>query len=90
MADYRGKKKDSGSIYVGEESYHSRRDYWVSGIYCPWCVGFWIGAASILSLYIMGGVGFASEPWRLVAGIFTINLIVAPLSSVLTSSPDSE
>lgn len=76
------------TFYVGEESYYSRRDYWVSGIYCPWCVGFWLGAATMLSLYIMGGVGSASETWRLVAGIFTINLIVAPLTGALVSSSD--
>lgn len=85
---YRGKTKGSGSFYVESERYSSKRHYWVSGIYCPWCVGFWIGAAALLSLYLVGGVGSASEAWRLVAGVFTLNLIVAPLSGALVSGDD--
>lgn len=55
----------------------------VSGLTCPFCIGFWIGCAALASLAIVGGPGHAWEPWRWVAGAFTLNWFAAHLGSRL-------
>lgn len=57
------------------------REKLVSGLYCPFCVGFWLGAASLLSLALVGGPGDAHEVWRWVAGAFTLNWIVGHVAA---------
>lgn len=52
-----------------------------SGLGCPFCIGFWIGAAVLASLALVGGPGDAAEIWRWVAGTFTLSYIVGHLSS---------
>lgn len=54
-----------------------------SGLDCPFCVGFWIGCLVLLSLWLVGGPGHAWEPWRWVAGAFTMNYISAHINSRL-------
>lgn len=55
----------------------------VSGLGCPWCVGFWIAVLAALSLFLAGGPGDAWEPWRWVAGAFTLNWVVAHIGGPL-------
>lgn len=59
------------------------RQRMVSGLYCPWCVGFWLAALVLLSLYLVGGPGHAAEWWRWVAGAFTLNYVVVHIGSPL-------
>jgi len=49
----------------------------VSGLSCPWCVGFWIACLMLGVLALVGGPGDAHEVWRYVAGWFTLNYVVA-------------
>ena len=49
----------------------------VSGLECPWCVGFWIGAAALAALWTAGGPGHAAEWWRYLAGAFALNWVAA-------------
>lgn len=49
----------------------------VSGLDCPWCIGFWIGCLCLLTLALVGGPGHAAEWWRWIAGAFTVNYICA-------------
>lgn len=61
-----------------------RRIDYVEGLGCPYCVGFWIGCAVLLSLALAGGPGAGTwEPWRWVAGAFTMNYIAAHLGARL-------
>lgn len=49
----------------------------VSGLSCPFCVGFWIGALTVVSLLVAYAVpDVLLWPWRIVAGIMTLNWIV--------------
>lgn len=57
-----------------------RREFWVSGVECPFCVGFWLAAAAALSLLValwLGGVWLGG--WRFVAGVFALNWVAGHL-----------
>lgn len=59
-----------------------------AGIDCPWCVGFWIGCATLASLYLAGGPGDAVDAWRWVAGAFSMNYLGAHLGTRLGDTAD--
>jgi hypothetical protein len=46
----------------------------VSGLDCRWCVGFWLGAAVLLSLVIARAVPPVLPVWRFVMGALSINV----------------
>lgn len=57
-----------------------RRMRWhryLSGLVCPFCIGWWLALAVLTSLMLVGGPGDAATWWRFVAGVFTLNWIVA-------------
>jgi hypothetical protein len=56
---------------------------YVEGLECPYCVGFWIAVATTVSLLLVGGPGEANDVWRWVAAAFTLNYVVAHISSRL-------
>lgn len=60
-----------------------RAEFWVEGLYCPWCVGFWLAGLVLASLVLAGGPGDAADWWRLLAGWFTLNYIAARVESLL-------
>ena len=65
----------------------------VTGFSCPFCVGFWIGAAVLGSLALVGGpdsYGHGASVWRWIAGVFTLNYIVAHIGSRLDAEPSDE
>lgn len=58
----------------------------VSGLDCPFCVGFWLAALAALSLVVAGGPGAdgtLAVVWRLVAGVLTLNWLAAHIGSRL-------
>lgn len=55
----------------------------VSGLDCPFCAGFWIGAMVLLSLALCGGPGDALAFWRYAAGAFTLSYVSAHVASRL-------
>jgi hypothetical protein len=55
-------------------------DYW-EGLSCPFCVGFWIAGAVLLSLFLVGGPGDAAVLWRWIAGWFALNWIAAHIGA---------
>lgn len=59
-----------------------RREFWVEGLRCPWCIGFWICGACLVSLWLAGGPGDAELWWRLGAGWFTLSYIVARVETL--------
>lgn len=76
--------KTTGDLTVIDGEAHSRRWlFWQSGLACPFCIGFYIAGAVLLSLFLVGGPGDAAEPWRWVAGWFTLNWIAAHVGSRL-------
>jgi hypothetical protein len=56
---------------------------YVDGLTCPFCIGFWIGGALVLSLWMVGGVGDAAEWWRWTTGIFALNYVTGHVASWL-------
>lgn len=56
---------------------------YAEGLECPFCVGFWIAVVTTASLWLVGGPGEAHEVWRWVAAAFTLNYVVAHVSSRL-------
>ena len=65
------------------QSQSARWPKYVEGLTCPFCVGFWIGAAAVLSLYLVGGPGDAADWWRWLTGAFALNYVVGHVSSRL-------
>lgn len=55
----------------------------VKGLDCPFCVGFWIGAAVLLSLTLVRAVPPLLPIWRLVMGAFALNYVVGHVSHTL-------
>jgi hypothetical protein len=58
-----------------------RRVKLVSGLDCPFCVGFWIGAGVLLSLAIARAVPPLLPVWRFVMGALSLNYVVGHVSS---------
>jgi hypothetical protein len=56
---------------------------YLEGLECPFCVGFWIGCAVLLSLLLVGGPGHAAEWWRWATGAFALNYVVGHVSKRL-------
>lgn len=54
-----------------------RRIHLVSGLDCPYCVGFWIAAAMVSIVALFDGPGHMPDWWRYLAGAFTLNYVVA-------------
>lgn len=62
----------------------------VSGLTCPFCIGFWIGAVVLGSIVLLGGLDStttAATVWRWVAGVFTLNYVIAHIGSRLDAEP---
>lgn len=75
-----------GPLYkkaYGHAAPHSRWARYVEGLTCPFCVGFWICCAVVLSLYLVGGPGDAADWWRWLAGAFALNYVTGHVSSRL-------
>ena len=63
-----------------------RRSALVIGLWCPFCVGFWIGCLILGSLWAVGGPaseGPLAEGWRWIAGAFTLNYVAGHLNRTL-------
>lgn len=57
-----------------------------SGLDCPFCVGFWLAALTVVSLLVAGGPGADGTlaiVWRVVAGVFTLNWLAAHIGARL-------
>jgi hypothetical protein len=53
----------------------------VKGLECPFCIGFWIGVAVLLSLAIARAVPPLLPVWRFFAGTFALNAVVGHVSA---------
>jgi len=53
----------------------------VKGLDCPFCVGFWLGAAVLLSLALVRAVPPLLPFWRIVMGTFALNYVTGHVSS---------
>lgn len=53
----------------------------VLGLYCPFCVGFWIGCGVLVSLWLCGGPGHAVAAWRYICGTLALNWAAAHIGS---------
>lgn len=63
----------------------------ISGLSCPFCVGFWLGCLVLTSLALVGGPAAEGTPatiWRWVAGAFTLNYVVAHVGARLGDTDD--
>lgn len=55
----------------------------VSGLTCPFCVGFWCVVFALATLAAVGGPGEAAHAWRWVAGAFALNYVTGHLGARL-------
>lgn len=55
----------------------------VSGLTCPFCVGFWTGLSLQASLLLTGGPGHASPAWEAVAGAFALSYVTGHIAARL-------
>jgi hypothetical protein len=55
----------------------------VSGIECPFCVGFWIGAGVLLSLAIARAVPPLLPVWRFATGALGLNYLTGHIGAKL-------
>jgi hypothetical protein len=55
----------------------------VSGLTCPFCVGFWAGLPLLASLVLAGGPGRATPLWEVAAGAFALNYLCGHVSRLL-------
>lgn len=53
----------------------------VSGLYCPFCVGFWIGAAVVILTAVLTPLPIVGMIWVTLLVCLTLNYIVGHLSS---------
>lgn len=68
---------------------------WIAdGLWCPYCLGFWLGVLVLGSLALVGGPGAqggATVPWRYVAGALALNWLVgAVVARVDIGGPGDE
>jgi hypothetical protein len=71
---------------IAKRAYRGKESRWakyVEGLQCPFCVGFWIGVAACISLWLVGGPGEAAEWWRWMTGVFALNYITGHIGSRL-------
>lgn len=65
----------------------------VSGLSCPFCVGWWLGVLVLLSLWAVGGpssTSTAAEVWRWVAGALALNYVAAHIGARLGDTDDAD
>jgi hypothetical protein len=55
----------------------------VSGLDCPFCVGFWLGALALVGTLLIGRVPVLGALWRLGLGALGLNYIVGHISARL-------
>lgn len=49
---------------------------WVAdGLTCPFCIGFWLGALTVVSYWLVNSHDTATLVWRLTAGALTLNWV---------------
>ena len=60
----------------------------VSGLDCPFCVGFWVGTATLASYAVARQHPVSRWAWRFVAGALTLNEIAAHAGVRLGDVPD--
>jgi hypothetical protein len=53
----------------------------VTGLTCPFCVGFWLGLTLLVPLVLTGGPGHAAPAWEAAAGAFALNYLAGHLSA---------
>lgn len=57
----------------------------VSGLACPWCVGFWLGAANLVATSAVSNTPL-ERPLRIVKTALALNYVVGHISSRLDST----
>lgn len=80
----------SGRMHATPTPQPGWRSKLVSGLTCPFCVGFWLAALVVASLLIAGGPGAPMAPdgavtlataWRTVAALFSLNWLAAHIGA---------
>lgn len=80
-----------GPAVVGWEP--EREPWWWkyrAGLDCPFCIGFWLTGAVMLSRYLVGRDSRAVSVWRFVTGVLSLNYVVAHVSSRLDAEGKSD
>lgn len=54
-----------------------------SGLVCPFCIGYWCGAALLVVSYFTGPLGDEPVWWRLLVGSLALNYLVGHTASLM-------
>lgn len=55
----------------------------ISGLYCPYCVGFWIGAAMVILTVVLMPLATLGTLWLVALSILSLSYVVGHLSAQL-------
>jgi hypothetical protein len=66
------------------------RDRLVSGLDCPHCVGYWVGAAVLGSYLVARRSRPFAAAWRFVAGTLTLNTLATTIGGPLDYYPSDD
>lgn len=66
-----------------EDQWISWQGKLVSGLYCPHCVGFWIGALVVVLTFVLVPLGMLGTVWLVVLSILALSYAVGHLSARL-------
>lgn len=62
---------------------HPEHDWKVAGLYCPFCAGYWLGAAVLVAHAATSNSPRARGLWRLGAATLALNYVVGHVSARL-------
>jgi hypothetical protein len=71
---------DPAQAWAGENAWRKKL---VSGLSCPFCVGFWISVGAIGVLCLAGGPADPADWWWFGASAFALSYLVGHISSRL-------
>jgi Protein of unknown function (DUF1360) len=65
------------------------RENLVSGLDCPFCVGYWLGAANLVAYALTRRSPVLARAWRFGAATLALNYVTAHVSARLDAADDA-
>ena len=79
----RGELEEMSEKLQDEDQWISWQGKLVSGLYCPHCIGFWLGAAVVVLTVVLMPLGMLGTIWLVVLSILALSYVVGHLSARL-------
>lgn len=81
--DARAELEELSEQLQDEDQWISWQGKLVSGLYCPHCIGFWLGAAVVVLTVVLMPLGILGTVWLVVLSILALSYAVGHLSARL-------